>query len=354
MQHDGNRFFYVQGGHALEGEFVVHAAKNAVLPLMLAALLSEEEVVLENIPRLSDIVVMVEMLEHFGAKVTWHEDDLHIHAAHISSVQAPYALVSKMRASFVAMGALLGRMGRATISMPGGCSLGLRPVDRHISAFKAIGIAIEESEGEFLAYHSTSPEGVVEFEIPTVGGTQNIMLAAALGEGNVVIHNAAKEPEISDLANMLNAMGANIEGAGSGSIHIRGVKRLHGLRYRPIPDRLEAGTVMLAIAATRGKASLHNVNPNHLRALIAKLLAVGVRILEVDGNSLYIDASQEHLRAVDISAKEYPDFPTDLQAPFGAFLCTSKGSAKVRDDIYPERFAHVAELQRMGADLHKL
>ncbi len=341
---------YIRGGQALNGEIHVQRAKNSALYLILGALLTREPVVLKDVPKLSDVLIMLQMLEHFGVRVNWQGKDLHIDAAEIIICDAPYGLVSKMRASFVAMGPLLSRCGEARISMPGGCAFGPRPVDRHIKAFKALGVEISETGGDFYARRNAPLSGRVVFDAPTVGGTQNIILATALGQGRVVIENAALEPEIADLAEMLNSMGAKISGAGSKTIVIEAVSELSGITYRPLPDRIEAGTIMLAIAATRGRATLRDVNPEHLRAVIAKLSETGVKVLELDSHSLVVDATAE-LKAADVTALEYPGIPTDLQAPFGAYLATVPGVSLVSDRVYPDRFTHVAELVRMGAQL---
>jgi UDP-N-acetylglucosamine 1-carboxyvinyltransferase len=348
-----NDTLYINGGRPLEGEYPVQTAKNSTLYLMLGALLTPDEVVLEDIPKLSDVLVLQSILEHFGANVSWEGSALRIHAPEIYSCDAPYGLVSKMRASFVAMGALLARCGEARISMPGGCAFGPRPVDRHIRAFRDLGVDVDEGSGDFVARRLKPLQGRTIFAAPTVGGTQNVILASALGEGEVVIENAALEPEIQDLADMLNAMGADIRGADTGEITIRGVARLHGTRYRPVPDRIEAGTVMLAAAATRGRVTLRDVRPEHLRSVTAKLVESGVRVFEIDARSLVVDArpneSGDDLHAVDVTALEYPGVPTDLQAPFGAYLATVRGRSVVSDRVYPDRFTHAAELQRAGA-----
>lgn len=339
----------IEGGKPLEGEIAVNTAKNSALYLILAALLTPDKVVLRDVPKLRDVMVILEMLEHFGAEVSWQGRDIYIRAENIMTCSAPYDLVNKMRASFVAMGALLGRCGEARMSMPGGCAFGPRPVDRHIKAFHALGAEVVEEDGDFYLKRHMPLKGRVVFEAPTVGGTQNIILASALGEDTVIIENAALEPEIPDLANMLNQMGANITGAGTSVIEIRGVKRLHGVNYRPIPDRIEAGTLMLAAAATRGKVRIKGVEAQYLRAVLEKLQEAGVMCVPF-GDSLLVDATGP-LKPVDIVAKEYPGLPTDLQAPFGAFLATIPGLSHVEDQVYPDRFTHIQELLHTGARL---
>lgn len=340
----------ITGGTPLHGEFHANTAKNSALYLILASLLTREPIRLRDIPKLSDVLVALEILEHVGVRVRWEGRDLHLHAEDVHTCDAPYSLVSKMRASFVAMGALLARCGRARISMPGGCAFGPRPVDRHIAAFKALGVQIDEEGGDFHAFRSAPLRGTVVFEAPTVGGTQNVLLATALGGGRVTIENAAQEPEIADLANMLNAMGARISGAETGTIEIEGVAELYGVDFRPVADRIEAGTIMLAAAATRGTVTMRDVVPAHLEAVSEKLRETGVRVTPLDGETLLVDASGE-LQAADVTAAEYPEIPTDLQAPFSAYLATLPGACVVRDRVYPDRFTHVDELRRTGADV---
>lgn len=338
----------IVGAGPLAGDVQVHAAKNSALYLILASLLSDEPVVIEGVPKLSDVLVGLEILEHTGVQVAWDGPDVHLHAEAVRDTSAPYRLVSKMRASFVVMGALLGRAGEARISMPGGCAFGPRPVDRHIKAFAALGVEVADDNGDFVARRRGPLSGRVVFEAPTVGGTQNVLLATALGDGVAEIENAALEPEIADLAELLNRMGARIEGAGTPFIRVHGVDRLSGARFRPIPDRIEAGTFMLAAAATRGDVTLRGIRPDHLVAVREKLTEAGVRIVDVARDAWRVDATGE-LTAVDVTAVEYPGIPTDLQAPFGAFLATVPGVSVVRDRVYPDRFTHVGELQRMGA-----
>ena len=349
--NDAEKILYVNGGKPLTGEIYIQVAKNSTLPIMLAALLTDEPIVIEDAPQISDVRIQAEILAYCGAEVEWHGKNLHVQAKEITNSFAPYHLVSKLRASFVAMGALLGRCGEARISMPGGCALGPRPVDRHIKAFKQLGIRMYEESGDFYAKRGDKIQGHVVFDAPTVTGTQNVMLASVRGDSDVTIENAALEPEIIDMANMLIAMGANIRGAGTSLIEITGVPHLKGIRYRPIPDRIEAGTFMLAAAATRGDIVMHDIDPKHLRAVIGKLTECGVKVSELNGgNSLRVDARAK-LTPVDITAVEYPGVPTDLQAPFGAFLATVDGTSVIVDKVYPERFTHVDELARAGAHL---
>lgn len=341
---------HIEGGTPLAGDVFVHPAKNSALYLILASLLTSEPVRLRDIPKLSDVLVALEILEHVGVDVRWEGDDLHLHAHDVHTCGAPYRLVSKMRASFVAMGALLARCGEARISMPGGCAFGPRPVDRHIKAFQALGVQIGEDGGDFTAKRSGPLQGEVVFEAPTVGGTQNVLLASALGRGTVVIRNAALEPEIADLATMLNGMGADIQGAGTATITVQGAPRLHGVSYRPIPDRIEAGTFILAAAATRGRITIRDVRTDHLASVIDTLRETGVRFETVGDDSLLVDATGP-LNPVDVHASEYPGIPTDLQAVFGAYFATVPGVARITDGVYPDRFTHTDELLHTGARL---
>ena len=339
----------IDGGRPLDGRVTVQSAKNSALYLILASLLTDEPLVLRNVPRLSDVLVGLEILAHVGVDVRWEGTNLHLHAAQVDRSDAPFRLVRKMRASFVAMGALLARTGTARIGVPGGCAFGPRPIDRHINAFEALGVEVREVDGDFVAERRGPLEGHVVFEAPTVGGTQNVLLASALGSRRVVIENAALEPEVADLIDLLNAMGARIQGAGTRVLSVEGVERMHGTTFAPIPDRIEAGTLLLAASATRGAIRLDHVRADHLASVVDALRATGVWIDEEDG-SLTLDAAGP-LHAVDVVAKPYPGLPTDLQAPFGAYLATLPGRATVRDEVYPDRFTHVEELRKMGARL---
>jgi UDP-N-acetylglucosamine 1-carboxyvinyltransferase len=340
----------IDGGRPLDGRARVQSAKNSALYLILASLLTEDELVLRDVPRLSDVLVGLEILAHVGVEVRWDGADLRLRAADVHRSDAPFRLVRKMRASFVAMGALLARTGSARIGVPGGCAFGPRPVDRHLAAFEALGVDVREVDGDFVAERHGPLEGHVVFEAPTVGGTQNVLLATALGSRRVVIENAALEPEVADLIDLLNAMGARIGGAGTRVLSVEGVDELHGATFTPIPDRIEAGTLLLAAAATRGSVRLDNVRAGHLTAVLDALRATGVWIDQEDDRSLTLDAAGP-LHAVDVVATPYPGLPTDLQAPFGAYLASLPGRATVRDEVYPDRFTHVEELRKMGARL---
>ncbi|MFC6590589.1 UDP-N-acetylglucosamine 1-carboxyvinyltransferase [Deinococcus lacus] len=341
---------HIQGGRPLGGEIAVQPSKNAALPIIVASLLSSEPVTLHGVPRLSDVYTILELAQHVGAYHTWSgPNTLTIHTPEILNTDAPYALVSKMRASFIMMGALLGRAGEAVVSMPGGCAFGFRPVDQHVKAFRAIGIDVEEDNGNFSAKRRQLG-GYFVFEMLTVGGTQNAILAAVLGDATVVLENASIDTDVVDLIQFLNSLGAQIEGAGTNTVTVHGVRALRGGEYRIIPDRIEAGTFMMAAAATRSRLRLTNVRPDHLRAVSSKLTEMGVGVTE-EVSSLIVDATQGHLRAVNVTTQSFPGFPTDLQPQMSALLATIDGTSTVQDPVYTDRLTHVPELQRMGANI---
>jgi UDP-N-acetylglucosamine 1-carboxyvinyltransferase len=340
----------IRGGRPLTGRLEVYPAKNAALPVIVASLLSSEPITLHGVPRLADVECILEIVATLGAKWEWlGRHSLRIHTPELTAIEAPYALVSKMRASFVVLGAVLARAGEARVSMPGGCAFGPRPVDQHVKAFRAMGATVVEEGGDFHALRDRPLTGRFVFDLLTVGGTQNAILAATLGTGLVRLENASIDPDVVDLVEFLNGLGARISGAGTHTIEIEGVERLGGGEYRVIPDRLEAGTFMLAAAATRGDLTLEGVKVEHMRALSAKLTEAGVRILELDGHTLRVDARRGELRALSVHTAEFPGFPTDLQPTMGAFLATVPGTSKLSDRIYPDRFGYVQEMARMGA-----
>ena len=339
----------IRGGTPISGTLEVNPSKNAALPIIVASLLCPEPVTLHGVPRLSDIECILEIVASLGAKWTWQgQHTLTIHTPEITNTEAPYSLVAKMRASFNVLGPLLARAGEARVSMPGGCAFGPRPVDQHIKAFRQMGAAVNESGGDFHVVRDRPLSGRVVFDMLTVGGTQNAMLAAVLGGGTVRLENASIDPDVVDLGNFLNAMGAKVHGLGTHTIEIEGVEALHGGEYHPIRDRLEAGTFMLAAAASRGTITLENIDVNLVRSLTAKLLETGVSVLELDGRTLQVDARNAQLKPTTIQAIEYPGFSTDLQPPMGAFLATVPGTSKISDRIYPSRLQYAQELSRMG------
>lgn len=347
--------FLVQESGPLNGEVEISGAKNAVLPLMAAALLTEDEVVISDVPDLRDVSVMKDILRFLGAEIEEPARSvLSIRTADIKTNEADYDLVSKMRASFVVMGPLLARTGSAKVYMPGGCSIGARPIDLHLKGFKSLGaeIVIDDTDDYIKA---AAPAGglvgdTVYLDFPSVGATENIMMAAVLANGVTYIENAAEEPEIIDLANLLNKMGGRIKGAGTDTIKIEGVDRLHGAEHTVIPDRIEAGTYMLAAAITKGQVLVKNVLPDHLKPIIAKLRECGVTV-EMGDDGLYVLADDRELTSTDIKTMPYPGFPTDIQSPFMAFLTCVYGSSTVIETVFENRFMHVAELNRMGANI---
>ncbi|MBZ9751339.1 UDP-N-acetylglucosamine 1-carboxyvinyltransferase [Deinococcus sp. HMF7620] len=342
---------HLQGGRELRGEIAVQGSKNAALPIIVASLLSREKVTLHGVPRLSDVHTILELLAHLGTQHVWAGDNtLELHTPEILNTDAPYALVSKMRASFIVLGAILARAGQATVSMPGGCAWGPRPVDQHVKALRALGAEITEDAGNFDARRSGSLSGHFIFELLTVGGTHNAILASVLGDGVVTLENASIDTDVVELVGFLNSMGADIQGAGTNILTIRGVPSLRGGEYTVIPDRIEAGTFMMLAAATRSRLTVTNVRPEHLRAVTGKLQEMGVEILE-SGTSLVVDARGRDLKPVNITTQSYPGFPTDLQPQMSALLATVAGTSVVQDPVYPDRLTHVAELHRMGANI---
>ncbi|GGM07643.1 UDP-N-acetylglucosamine 1-carboxyvinyltransferase [Deinococcus aerophilus] len=341
----------IKGGRQIGGEITVQHSKNAALPVIVASLLTHEPVILHGIPRLSDVYTILDLLAHLGTVHRWVGDNsLELHTPEILNTDAPYALVSKMRASFIVMGAILARAGEATVSMPGGCAWGPRPVDQHVKAFRALGVEITEDGGNFDARRSASLSGRFTFELLTVGGTHNAILAAVLGDGVVILENASIDTDVVDMVEFLNSLGADIEGAGTNTITVRGVPALRGGEYTVIPDRIEAGTFMMLAAATRSRLTVNNVRPDHLRAVTAKLQEMGVEITEEAGR-LIVDATVRELKPVNITTQSYPGFPTDLQPQMSALLATVPGTSVVQDPVYPDRLTHVAELHRMGANI---
>ena len=345
--------FLVQKSAPLSGEVTISGAKNAVLPLMAATLLSTEECVISDVPELADVTVMRQILESIGSRIEEPvRSVLNIKTEHISTTEPDNDLVGMMRASFVVMGPLLGREGSAKLYRPGGCSIGARPIDLHLKGFKALGATITITDDYIEA---KAPEGglngaTIYLDFPSVGATENIMMAAALANGTTYIENAAEEPEITDLANLINKMGGRIKGAGTDNIKIEGVSRLHSAEHTVIPDRIEAGTFMLAAAITRGQLLLRNVTPDHLKPVTAKLRECGVTV-EMGDEGMYVLADDRELTSTDIKTMPYPGFPTDIQSPFMAFLTTVYGQSTVIETVFENRFMHVAELNRMGANI---
>ncbi|MDI3481304.1 MAG: UDP-N-acetylglucosamine 1-carboxyvinyltransferase [Tepidanaerobacteraceae bacterium] len=339
--------YIIEGGRKLSGTVKISSAKNAVLPVIAASLLTDAECVIEEAPELEDVRVMKQVLRSLGAKITCEADSIKINASHIDSYEAPYDLVRKMRASFLVMGPLLARLGKARISMPGGCAIGSRPIDLHLKGFAALGAEIELGHGFVEARCKKLKGATIYLDFPSVGATENIMMAASLAEGQTVVENAAKEPEIIDLANFLNSMGAHIRGAGTDLIKIEGTNWLRGISYTVIPDRIEAGTFLVAGAITGGNILLENVVSEHLKPVIAKLIECGASIVE-EPEGLRVIGDGRPLPS-DVKTLPYPGFPTDMQAQIMAFLSLARGTSMIIETVFENRFMHVEELKRMGA-----
>lgn len=343
----------IQGGHRLEGRVRVSSAKNAVLPIIAATMLASTPSTLVEIPKLADVKTICAVIESLGVKVTFDSeaDEIHFDASHIEATEAPAELVRKMRASFLVMGPLLARKGEAKIALPGGCAIGSRPIDLHLKAFEALGCEIEITDDYVRA---VAPEGLkgnqIYLDFPSVGATENVIMAASMAEGKTIIENAAEEPEIVDLATYLNSMGANIKGAGTNVIRIEGVPELKGAVHTVIPDRIEAGTYLIAAAMAGGDVYVENALSEHLKPVVAKLKEADVHVEEdVDGIRVISDGTG--MKAVDIKTLPYPGFPTDMQAQFMAFTTICQGTSTVTETVFENRFMHVAELRRMGAHI---
>ena len=341
----------IHGGKPLQGTVRVSGAKNAVLPIIVASMLGTTQSTLTEIPKLADVHTVCDVIASLGVHIEHPErDTLVIDAHELTSTTAPYDLVRRMRASFLVMGPLLARKGRAQISLPGGCSIGARPIDLHLKAFEAMGAVINLENGDIEA---TAPNGLkgaqIYLDFPSVGATENILMAASMADGKTVLENAAEEPEIVDLATYLNSMGANIRGAGTNVIRIEGVKELHGANHAVIPDRIEAGTFMVGAAMTQGNVFVENAISEHLKPLISKLKEVGAEVQEeIDGIRVI---GHEPLRPADIKTLPYPGFPTDMQAQFMVLTTICQGTSVVTETVFENRFMHVDEFKRMGAKI---
>ena len=342
----------INGGKPLNGRVRVSSAKNAVLPIIAATMLASTPSRLVEVPHLEDVHTICEVISALGVKVTKDEanQEIRFDASEITATEAPYELVRRMRASFLVMGPLLARRREARISLPGGCAIGSRPIDLHLKAFEALGATIEMGDGYVLA---SAPEGLkgnqIYLDFPSVGATENVIMAASMAEGKTIIENAAEEPEIVDLVTYLNSMGADIRGAGMNVIRIQGVKELKGATHTVIPDRIEAGTYLIAAAMAGGDVYVENALSEHLKPVVAKLKEAGVTVQEdVDGIRVISDGN---VKAVDIKTLPYPGFPTDMQAQFMAFTTIAKGTSTVMETVFENRFMHVDELKKMGAQI---
>ncbi len=338
----------IQGERALNGETFVSGGKNTSVAVIPAALLCDDVVVIENLPDIEDVRVLRRILMELGASVDFDTGNnrMTIDSRSVTSCAVPFQYSQQMRASYYLMGALLGRCGMAEVGYPGGCDIGSRPIDQHIKGFSMLGAEIDEYAG-MMNLKGDLKGSVINFDMVTVGGTINVMLAAVRAKGNTILMNAAREPHVVDLANFLNSMGANIKGAGTDTIRIRGVEKLHGGSYTVIPDQIETGTMMIAAAATRGDVAIHGAIPTHMDALTAKLLEMGVSVSSMD-DVIWVRVKRGH-RAIRLSTQEYPGFPTDLQQPMSALLTRANGRSEVHENIYDNRFKHLDEMRRMGA-----
>ena len=350
----------IVGGHPLFGKVFISGAKNTALPIICASLLTDEPVTIKNIPFLADITSLNNLLLQIGTKIEAEEEFLNghktqkitYHTPKPTSLVAPYDYVRKMRASYYVLGPLLAKYGHVELSLPGGCAIGARPMDIHLTSLEQMGAHIEIKNGYVIADIEGRLKGAhVSFHAASVGATCNILMAATLAEGTTIIENAAKEPEIADLICMLNAMGANIEGANTSTLTIHGVEKLHGITHQIINDRIEAGSYAIAAAITKGRLELINANAEYLQTPLDILRKMGVKI-EVTDNSIIVDAQNTTLHGEDIYTDYYPGFPTDLQAQFMALMCVSEGAALVTENIWENRFMHVPELMRMGANIN--
>ncbi|GGI81130.1 UDP-N-acetylglucosamine 1-carboxyvinyltransferase [Legionella impletisoli] len=343
----------INGGHPLNGEVIISGAKNAALPIMAGTILANDNVTISNVPHLKDVTTMMELLGQLGAQLTIDEKmNVQVDASHINEMVAPYELVKTMRASILVLGPLLARFGKADVSLPGGCAIGTRPVDLHLKALKSMGADISVRNGFIKARckHGRLQGKTLVFDTVTVGGTENLMMAATLAEGKTIIKNAAREPEVVDLANFLTLMGAKISGAGTSTIEIEGVEALGGGSYSVMPDRIEAGTYLAAGAVTRGKVTVRKVKPDNLLSMLCKFEEAGAAIT-LGEDWVQLDMHGLRPQPVNIATAPYPAFPTDMQAQFMVLDTVADGSSTIVETIFENRFMHVQELQRMGAQI---
>ena len=340
----------IWGGVPLKCSVNVSGGKNAAVAIIPAALLANDVSYIENLPEIDDVYVLVEMLRELGAQVDFKDKVMRIDARTLNSYKPPLELTCRMRASYYLLGVLLGRFGRAEVPMPGGCDIGSRPIDQTIKGLRTLGVNYESNAGVMYVSSDKVTGADVYLDMPSVGATINTILPAVLAQGVTQIHNAAREPHVVDLANFLNSMGASIKGAGTDTIRIRGVRELHGTRYAIIPDQIETGTLMLAAAATHGDVEIHGVIPTHMEALTAKMLEMGIYVHSQE-DMIHVRATSGRPRGLTIKTQYYPGFPTDLQQPMTALLCTSGGPSVVNETIYESRFKYAEELMRMGANI---
>lgn len=341
----------IKGGTPLAGKLDVSGAKNAALPILAGTLLSPELVIVRNVPQLKDVATTITLLQSMGVEVTFDEKlSVEVNAADVRERRAPYELVKTMRASILVLGPLVARFGEADVSLPGGCAIGARPVNLHVQGLQAMGADVDVENGYIRARADRLVGAHIVFDTVTVTGTENLMMAATLADGETILENAAREPEVNDVADFLNSMGARVEGAGTSTIRIEGVEALHGTDHTVLPDRIEAGTYLIAAAMTGGKLRLNNVVPAHLEAVIVKLREAGA-IIDTGDDWIDLDMQGRRPTGVDIRTTPYPGFPTDMQAQFCAMNAMAEGVGTITETIFENRFQHVLELQRMGADI---
>ncbi|NLL61375.1 MAG: UDP-N-acetylglucosamine 1-carboxyvinyltransferase [Candidatus Atribacteria bacterium] len=339
------------GGKPLQGTVIIDGAKNSALSIMAACLLTSEVCVLENVPQLTDVYSMIEVIKTLGIQVEWKDSNtLYIDPDDFNNYEAPYELVKTMRASFLVMGPLIARLKKAKISLPGGCAIGARPVDFHLKGFQSLGANIVTEKGYIKAEVKNLVGNDIYFDFPSLGATENIMMAATLAEGTTMIENAAKDPEVIELGTFLNKMGAQISGLGTDIITIKGVKELKGVHYRIIPDRIEAGTYMIAAAITGGVVEIKHINPYYLKSCIVKLEEAGINVDNKEDDTVIISNS-DIIKSVDIKTMPFPGFPTDLQAQFMSLMSIANGTSIITENVFENRFAHAGDLRRMGADI---
>jgi len=348
---DKKEILVINGGGPLEGEVTISGAKNSALPILAACVLGTEEIILDGVPDLKDVEIMIEVLRHLGSKVEYiSEDSVRIDSSELNTCETPFELMDKMRASFVVMGPLLSRFKEAYTKAPGGCNIGARPIDLHLKGFEALGATNIVNDDEISIKTDGKLIGnEVYLDFPSVGATQNIMMAATLAKGVTIIENAAKEPEIVDLASFLSKMGAKIKGAGTSTITIDGVEKLTGTRHTIIPDRIEAASYMIAAAMTKGNVTINNVIGSHIRPVIAKLIEMGAEVDEIDDEDIIKVKVNKKLKPTNIQTLPYPGFPTDAQAQFMALMTICDGESKIQETVFENRFMHVEQLNKMGA-----
>ena len=341
--------YIIKGGNPLVGEVSIGGAKNAALGILAAAIMTDETVTIENVPNVRDTRVLLQAIEGIGAKVKYvYNNCVQINGGDINDINVDYEYIKKIRASYYLLGALLGKYKKSQVALPGGCNIGSRPIDQHIKGFKALGAEVEIAHGKINTKADRLIGNHIYFDVVSVGATINIMMAACMAEGDTIMENAAKEPHIVDVANFLNAMGANIKGAGTDVIRIKGVKRLHGTTYSIIPDQIEAGTFMFAAAATKGDITVRDVIPKHLESISAKLMEMGCTIVEGDDSVRVIGCDE--LKCTNVKTLPYPGFPTDMQPQVAVTLALAKGTSMVTESIFENRFKYVDELNRMGSN----